>query len=1045
MGKLKSGEIKPNTLVLSLLVLLGVTFIAWKVTTQAAHDRTDIQFQYEADKAASQIEARFKNYQLILQQAAVTAELLGENLTRETWKHYISDLDIRRSMPGTQGIGYTVYIPAEDLAAHEAAIRAEGFPDYSVHPAGDRELYSAIIYLEPFDWRNQRAFGYDMYSEPVRKGAMDQARKENRVTISGRVTLVQETDSGVQQGFLMYAPVFEQEDFEGNRMNGDRRVVGNAYAVIRANDMVHGVIGDDHWEYSLIIHDQADAWDNGTPIAGNIYHSKNQKKPSQGHSPEFTTERIVDVGGRKWHIMLASTPEYEVRISSNTPWLVAGSGAIISFLIVGLISSLYGQSKRIELRAADITAELQETTDRLKIAQRATSFGVWEINLNDYSVIWDDLMFDLYAVDKKAFDPTYEAWKKLVLKEDLAEAEAALKAAISQDTSFSYVYRIGTHQNPKHLKVQAAILRDENSLPQRMIGISLDVTEEIRARAQEQLAARVFEFAQEGILITDQDAKIIDVNDTFLKITGFSREDVLGQNPSLLQSGVHEKDFYQRIWQEIAKAGYWSGEICNRKKSGEVYHELLHISVIKDDQGNVQNYIGIFSDITSLKNHERDLQEMATHDALTGLPNRLHLQARIAELTEEEKHSDRKIAFLYLDLDRFKSINDHHGHEAGDRYLREISRRLKIFVQQPHTVARIGGDEFVVIWLYWNDKDLKATISKLLQRISTPFCDNKIIEPLTLSASIGVSLYPDDGEDPDTLLRQADQAMYQAKQRGRGRVVYFDTRSDQAVEHRMQLFSEIDDGLASGQFELFYQPKVEINSGQPIGFEALIRWHHPTRGMLYPGEFMAETESFDIAISIGQWVIRMALGQIRALQEMKIDASISVNIAAIHLGNEAFVDELDELYMEFGSQILSKLQIEVLESYPLQDLPQAIEVMNHCVNYGVSFAIDDFGTGYSSLTYMKKLPADTLKIDQSFIRDMDTSDDDMTVVKSIIQIASIFHRTIIAEGVETETQAKMLESMGCQYAQGYYYAKPMPAKEAIEWWRKSIGDQQKRT
>jgi len=1034
MGKLNTGEIRPYALILSLIALLGGTFIAWIFSSHVAYQKADNQFQNEADKAAFQIQSRFKNYQLILKQAAASIELLDQNITRKYWQHYIEVLNIRQSMPGTQGLGYSVYIPAKNLRTHEATIQAEGYPQYRVHPLGDRDLYSAIVYLEPFDWRNQRAFGYDMYSEPVRREAMEQARDTNKVTISGRVTLVQETDTGVQQGFLMYAPVYEPGSTPGTKEQRRNLILGNAYAVIRANDMLHGVIGDDHWEYSLTIYDQADSENKGTPIAGNEYHSNSPDSISKAEEPKYSAVRVIDVGGRKWHMELSSTPEYEAHTASHTPRLVAAGGSLMSFLVVGLIGTLYGQGKKIEQRARVINSELQETASRLRVAQKATSFGIWELNFADYSLVWDDVMFDIYDIDKKTFIPEYNSWRDLLLQEDIDSVEKALHCALKEEQGLDITFRIRASGGIKYVRVQAVILRDDANNPTRMIGVNLDVTAEAHARAQEQLAARVFEFAREGILITDEHAKIIDINNTFLAITGYERHEALGKNPSFLQSGLHDKDFYSQVWRDIQQHGYWSGEICNRKKSGETYHELLHISALKDDQDRVRNYIGIFSDITSLKNHERDLQEMATHDSLTGLPNRHYLHARIDELLKIHGESKQKIAFLYLDLDHFKSINDHFGHDAGDRYLREISRRLKIVVQEPHTLARIGGDEFVVIWKYWQPEDIRLTASKLLDRISTPYCDTKIIEPLILSASMGISVYPDDGTDPDILLRQADQAMYQAKQRGRGRVVHFDAKSDQEIEHRMQLFVDIEKGLNNGEFELYYQPKVKITSGNPIGFEGLLRWHHPKMGLLNPGQFLPETESYDIAISIGHWVVRAALEQIKAWKALHIDAAISVNIAAIHLSSEEFIDELDELFIEFGGQTLSQLEIEVLESYPLQNLTQAIEVMNHCVNYGVSFAIDDFGTGYSSLTYMKRLPAETLKIDQSFISDMDTSDDDRNVVKSIIEIASIFHRRIIAEGVETEAQAKLLESMDCEYAQGYYYARPMPAEEAVRWW-----------
>jgi diguanylate cyclase (GGDEF)-like protein/PAS domain S-box-containing protein len=1036
MPKAGQGEIKPYILVLSLLTLLLATYMAWSYTERFQRERVISNFNARADDIAFQIQSRFKNYLLALRQAAASIELLGSDISRAQWRDYMAHLAITKSLPGTQGIGVTVFIKPENLEAHERTVQAQGFKDYRVYPQGDRDLYSSIIYLEPFDWRNRRAFGYDMYSEPTRREAMEFARDQDTVAISGRVTLVQETDEDVQQGFLMYAPFYTTSSMDLRLEHRRENIRGYAYSVIRTRDLVDGILGENLSDVFLTIYDQADLGPKGIPLTGPDIHDP--MASGQMAQALVSTTRTIDIGGRTWQIKFASTPQFEARMDHDSSKLVAATGIIISLLIIGLTSQLYGQGKRVERRAHVITRELEETSERIKIAQQATKFGVWDLNLNDHSLYWDDLMFEIYGVSKTAIQPDVHFWRNVIVAEDLPLIDNKLKKIEGSRALFEVCFRISTPEGLRHIKAQAIPVPEEDGT-KRLVGINLDITEEIIAREKEELAAKVFEFAQEGILITDADAKIIDVNDTFLKITGYDRPDVIGKDPSFLSSGQQDVHFYRDMWRQLARVNYWSGEICNRKKSGEIYYELLHISALKNDMGEIKNYIGIFSDITPLKQHEGELRHLATHDALTGLPNRTYLHARIEQHLEPDAlSSGQKLAFLYLDIDHFKSINDTYGHDTGDAYLVEIARRLRSQVHEPHTLARIGGDEFVIIWVYDASTALGSTTHALLECIKKPFNRIDFPEPISLSASIGISIFPEDGEDADTLLRQADQAMYVAKQRGRGGVVHYDLQSDMTIQARMKLFSEIINGLHNNEFELYYQPKVEIKSASPIGFEALIRWHHPTRGLLTPGDFLPETEDDDIAVTIGRWVLETALEQIRTFNAKGIDTPISVNIAARHLSDDGFVTELETFRDQFGQHTLAKLEIEILESYPLANLSTAVDIMERCAALGVTFAIDDFGTGYSSITYLKLLPTNTLKIDKSFIDDMLNDDDDMGIVQGIVEIGSLFNRYIVAEGVETKEQAEALLNIGCEYAQGYYYARPLPARQATSWWQNQV-------
>jgi diguanylate cyclase (GGDEF)-like protein/PAS domain S-box-containing protein len=564
-----------------------------------------------------------------------------------------------------------------------------------------------------------------------------------------------------------------------------------------------------------------------------------------------------------------------------------------------------------------------------------------------------------------------------------------------------------------------------------LVGVWRDITERKRAEENLRVTASVFDNSQEAILITDADNLIIDVNPAFTHITGYSHEEVLGRNPNLLSSGHHDQAFYAEMWQSLEQKKAWRGEIWNQRKSGEIYAELLSIATICSDDGKVQRYVGVFSDISYLKEHEAELSRVAHYDALTGIPNRVLLADRMKQAIAETARERSMVAVCYLDLDGFKSINDTLGHDAGDQVLVEVSRRIRQTIRAGDTVARLGGDEFVVLLELEKGEECVATLERLLDVIAQPITvkDN----PQMLSASIGVSIYPLDDEDSDTLLRHADQAMYVAKQSGKNRFYIYDTAMDQRARSHNELLKNIRHGLNNGQFELCFQPKINLHSKQLVGAEALIRWRHPERGLLSPIEFLRPIENTELDIEIGNWVIATALEQINRWYCVGLDIEISINISAYHLESPRFTEILRQQLAHYSNIQPVKLQIEILETAALNDLSVVCEIIEKCRKFGVGFALDDFGTGYSSLSYLSKLPVDVLKIDQSFVRDMLEDKGDKAIVQGIIALAQAFDRQTVAEGIETEEHYRALCDMGCRIGQGYGIARPMPADELTNW------------
>jgi diguanylate cyclase (GGDEF)-like protein/PAS domain S-box-containing protein len=566
-----------------------------------------------------------------------------------------------------------------------------------------------------------------------------------------------------------------------------------------------------------------------------------------------------------------------------------------------------------------------------------------------------------------------------------------------------------------------------------VIGLVVDIRERMKAEAKLQLAASVFSHAREGIIITDVKGSIIDINEAFTRITGYGREEVLGQSPRILKSGRQDKAFYDVMWRDLTEHGHWSGEIWNRRQDGETYAELLTISSVRDAAGVVQQYVGLFSDITAIKQHQSQLEHIAHFDALTSLPNRVLLADRLQQAMAQAQRREHHLAVVYLDLDGFKAINDRHGHDAGDQVLITLAQRMKQVLREGDSLARLGGDEFVAVLIDLEDQSSSRTmLTRLLAACAQSIQVGE--HSLQVSASLGVTFYPQEQEiDADQLLRQADQAMYQAKLAGKSRYHMFDATLDSSIRGHHESVERIRLALENQEFVLHYQPKVNMRSGQIIGAEALIRWQHPEKGLLLPAVFLPVIEDHALAVSIGEWVIDTALTQIELWQAAGLDLKVSVNIGARQLQQSDFVDRLKLILIKHPQVMPGSLELEVLETSALEDIAQVSQVIEACAQIGMMFALDDFGTGYSSLTYLKRLRVAALKIDQSFVRDMLEDPDDLAILQGIIGLAVAFKRDVIAEGVETVEHGSVLLHLGCELAQGYGIARPMPAAQMPQW------------
>jgi len=507
----------------------------------------------------------------------------------------------------------------------------------------------------------------------------------------------------------------------------------------------------------------------------------------------------------------------------------------------------------------------------------------------------------------------------------------------------------------------------------------------------------------------------------------------LGQTPRLLESDRYDDEFYQTVWQALREHDYWHGELWCRRKNGSQFAALLTISAVPDMQGHIEHYAAMFSDITALKENQQQLERVAHYDLLTGLPNRLLLGERLKQAIRQTRRRGMHLAVVFIDLDGFKKVNDQHGHGVGDKLLSVLSRRMTQVLREGDTLARLGGDEFVAVLVDLPENSFSLPIlDRLIEVAAQPVPIGDAL--CEVSASIGVSYYPQ-GEDidADQLLRQADQAMYRAKQAGKNRYHVFDSETDRTLRTRHEGLDSIENALANGQFLLYFQPKVNMRTGEVLGAEALIRWQHPTRGLLSPASFIPIIENHPLGIDVGKWTIEAALTQIEVWRNAGLHVPISVNIGARHLLQPDFIMHLRGMLSRHPGVQPQDLELEILETSAVEDFVQVSQLMALCERMGLRFALDDFGSGYSSLTYLKRLPAYLLKIDQGFIRGMLEDPDDIAILDALLALARSFGRNCIAEGVESIKHGEMLLRLGCEWGQGYAIGHPMPVHEFEQW------------
>ena len=680
---------------------------------------------------------------------------------------------------------------------------------------------------------------------------------------------------------------------------------------------------------------------------------------------------------------------------------------------------------------------LKSSHDRLNEAQRIAGLGSWELDLRNDQLSWSDEIYRIFDIDPARFGASYAAFLDAIHPDDRDMVNRAYTESVATRSPYDIVHRLLFKDGRvKHVHEHCETVYAEDGTPLLSRGTVQDISGRRQAEEALHLYANAFEHSGEAILIADHDNRIVTFNPAFTRLTGYTIEELRGRNPRVLASGHTPRETYEGMWSALQTNGYWQGELWDRRKDGQSYPKWISISVIRDDQGEVTHYIASFTDISERKAAEERIRQLAQHDPLTGLLNRFSLESRLEQALLSARRAGGKLAVIFIDMDRFKVVNDTLGHHVGDKLLVEVARRLLAAVRESDIVARLGGDEFIVA-LTDVDAELAAAMmgEKIVGVLGQPYpIDDHVVHS---SPSVGISMFPTDGDDVATLMKNADAAMYHAKAHGRNNFQFFTSAMMVAAEERMTLERDMRAALAQGQFELHYQPQICAASGAVCGVEALARWRHPAAGMIPPLKFIPVAEETGMIEALGEWVLDEACRQQAAWQAQGIGGvRMAVNISAKQLRSPLLVERVREIMARHGIGS-GQLELEVTESVAMDNPARAIDQLTALRALGVELAIDDFGTGYSSLAYLKLLPIQALKLDRAFVRDIETDENDAAISAATLALAHNLGLKVVAEGVETEAQRAFLVDHGCDLLQGYLFSRPLPAAEATAFLRQS--------
>lgn len=967
------------------------------------------------------------------------------------------------SNPSVLALGRAQSMPAGTRAAFEAQVRADGKPDFAIVaraeagppqpvPPGDGQDRLVISAIEPVE-PNRLALGLDLFTVPVSSMAIDHSRQQNQpaATRPFRLTQQQSPDA---RGIVVYLAhrdraYAENESAAGQAFGG---VVFAAFSLDALIDRLHSATPKG---LEICLHDSSEL------PALRVMGARGCEQRRDGL---FVASSVIAVGDRAWTLRAEATPDYLAAQTGVLRWWAPAFGVLGSGLLVAFVLTSAGRTRRVQMLVDQRTAELRAATERFSGMLERIKLAAVQLDVEGRVTFCNDYLLQLLGY--RAEEVVGRDWFNLAVPASgrervQAEFSRLVGAGVEPDHFENEILtRAGDR---RYLAWNNTLLRDASGTVVGVASIGEDITQRHLSELEREKAWALLHAAiaqsPAGILIVDAPSmRLRMVNPAAIRIRGRQ------------SSEMGELDDFVQGWQVFHPDGSVcevadlplaravrdaetteNAEFVVRDETGHERWVAANAAPVRAADGRIIAGIVVFNDVTLIKEQQQRLAHMAHYDALTRLPNRTLLADRLELGLQQAERDGKLLAVAYLDLDGFKAVNDRLGHEAGDNLLIDVAGRLRGVLRGGDTVARIGGDEFVLLLRELGDfVECEHALKRVLAEVSAPYLlEGEMVE---ISGSIGVTVYPTDGADPDALLRHADQAMYVAKQSGRNRYHLFDAELDRRARAERALLSSIGFAITEHQLVLHYQPRLDLHSGRVVGVEALVRWQHPERGLLPPSEFLPQIEGHALSIALGEWVIAEAVARLAQWRSQGIDLRVSVNIAARHLQSATLMSFIAQTLRQHPTVDASALELEILETAAIEDLQQVSGVIDACKRLGIGSAIDDFGTGYSSLSYFKRLPAEVIKIDQSFIRDMLGNPEDMAIVEGVIGLTRVFRRTAVAEGVETEQHGLMLLALGCDQAQGYAISRPLSAEALVSWlanyqpfesWRRGVKQMQR--
>lgn len=1013
----------------SMLFLLGALLsgLAWQTVRQNELDKQQVRFDQQAHQIIDALKQCIANSQQVLRGGAalLTASPLN---SQAIWRSFVLSQRLQENRLGALGIGFTLVIPEATREQRLLEIRRTEFPSYTIWPETSRSEYAPILYYEPIQPLPKTVVGYDMLSNPVRQAAMEQARDSGMTVLSQTVILITDRPDS-SKGLLLYEPVYQKGLPLHTVAQRRQALLGYTFAPFRSQDLFSAIFQDKLTELDVDIYEGAMA-----QPAQLLYQSR---KPSpHAASPQFTQILPVLLAGNQLLLHFHSRPEIE-QTSTSKAGLVLGAGLTVSALLFLLTLALGGAEARAQALAQNMTASLRDAEQQTRAILESTADGiltideVGRIETANPAIEW---MFG-YAHDQLLSKPL----EQLITAPERSQLHAVLLGRQHELTGL----RHDGSTFPMEISASIMRLRDRpchvcviNDISRRR------ATEEALQQANA-LRQSILENAPFMVIATNDAGRLLWLNRTAERLLGYQREELVNQaelsqlhNPIELANhaaalshalGITIPPGFEALsilpQQGQADTREWS-YFC---KDGSTLPVEMTISAMHDGQGNISGYLCIATDLSARRQAEEKTHYLTHYDPLTELPNRLLLRHRIQLAIDNARRRHHRVGLLLIDLDNFLRINDSLGHHVGDQLLREVASRLRSNIDKVNTIAHIGADEFVLLLEGRQVHQLRAIARTTLGLFAVPIQ----IGPHTLhvTASIGCSIFPDDAHDLDSLLRNSDAAMRHVKANGRNNWRLFSPVMDRASSERLELENALWQALENQQFQLRFQPIVESQQGRAIGMEALLTWIHPSRGAISPSTFIPLAEDIGLIIPIGEWVLRTACQETRALQQETGRAlRVSVNLSPRQLEDDNLLTMLDQALEDSG---LSPdcLELEITEGLLLQHSAQTLDTLTAIRARGIGISIDDFGTGYSSLSYLTRFPIDKLKIDQSFVRNIGIDPNDAAVVAAIIAMAHRLHIQVVAEGVETAVQLAFLRENGCDAVQGYYLSRSIPARE----------------